>query len=109
MQKISKLKQNKKSFMEVTTPMLELLLFPLSQLYSQIYRSNTNNKASQKTNTSSQIRSSEIAVVVILEDKIVVIGAVDDCVFPSKTPVFIDDSEDESGDGCEYCNRGRCS
>lgn len=99
--------------MEATIPMLKLLLFifflPLSQLYSQIYRNNTDNKASQKTNTSPQVRSSEIAVVVVLEDKIVVIGAVDGGVFPSKTPVFIDDSEDESGDGCEYCNRGRCS
>ena len=83
--------------------MLKLLFFiaflTLRQLHPQIYCSNTHNKTSKKTNTSSQVRSSEVTVVVILEDKIVVIGAVDYSIFPSKAPVFVDDGEDESSDG----------
>ena len=83
--------------MEDAAPELEflvfVLLFTLGQLHSQKYRNAGHNKSTEKGNGPSDVDNCEVAVMVVLGDEVGLSRAVDGGVFPSETPVLVDNSQ----------------
>ena len=72
---------------------LLIFLFTLGQLHSQKYRNTGHDKGTEKGNSPSDVDNCKVAVMVVLGDEVGLSRAVDGGVFPSETPVLVDNGQ----------------
>ena len=78
---------------------LLIFLFTLGQFHSQKYRNTGHGKGTEKGNSPSDVDNCKVAVMVVLGDEVGLSRTVDRCVCPSKTPIIVDDGQNEGGYG----------